>query len=124
MPSPRATGAWRGKRKSPQRSKDQPVASVRLRWSGPNFNWEEFARDSPLEGGGFEPSVPGREITVMEDGPGCLEKGADLLGNRRFESTSLQRGVRCEPGYSRPTFVTAARLPGLARRPVVSLGVV
>jgi hypothetical protein len=29
--------------------------------------------------------------TVMGDGPGCLEKGADLIGNRRFESTSLQR---------------------------------
>jgi len=26
----------------------------------------------------------------------------------KFESISLQRGVRCEPGYSRPTFVTAA----------------
>ena len=26
--------------------------------SGPNFNWEEFAPDSPLEGTGFEPSVP------------------------------------------------------------------
>jgi hypothetical protein len=32
----------------------------------------------------------------MGDGPGCLEKGADLLGNRRFESTSLQGRV-CEP---------------------------
>jgi hypothetical protein len=33
----------------------------------------------------------------MGDGPGCLEKGADLLGNRRFESTSLQRRVHYEP---------------------------
>jgi hypothetical protein len=24
----------------------------------PNFDWEEFAPDSPLEGDGFEPSVP------------------------------------------------------------------
>jgi hypothetical protein len=24
-----------------------------------NFDWEEFAPDSPLEGAGFEPSVPG-----------------------------------------------------------------
>ena len=34
---------------------------------------------------------------MMGDGPGCPEKGADLLGNRRFESTSLQWGVNCEP---------------------------
>jgi hypothetical protein len=40
-----------------ERSKVQPVASVRLRWSGPNFNWEEFAPDSPLEGDGFELSL-------------------------------------------------------------------
>jgi hypothetical protein len=29
----------------------------------------------------------------MGDGPGCLEKGADRLGNRRFESTSLRQRV-------------------------------
>ena len=32
----------------------------------------------------------------MGDGPDCLEKGADLLGNRRFESTSLQQRVGSE----------------------------
>ena len=47
-----------------QRSKDQPVASVRLRWSGPNFNREEFAPDSPLEGGGFELPVPVRQAKL------------------------------------------------------------
>ena len=29
--------------------------------------------------------------------PGCLETGADLLGNRRFESTSLHRRVGLSP---------------------------
>jgi hypothetical protein len=30
-------------------------------------------------------------------------EGADLLGNRRFESTSLQRGIRSEPCGQAPT---------------------
>ena len=54
-----------------------------------------FAVDSPLEGDGFELPVPGREAVK----PSCetLSKtGADLLGNRRFESCSLQQRVRCE----------------------------
>src|SRR6266436_2815006 len=42
----------------------------------------------------------------MGDGPGCLEKGADLLGNRRFESTSLRRRVGSKPV---PTSVHAHR---------------
>ena len=58
-----------------------------------------FARDSPLERDGFEPSVPGRADgqTVMGGRTGISKTGADLLGNRRFESISLQRRVRCEP---------------------------
>jgi hypothetical protein len=62
----------------------------------------EFAPDSPLEGGGFELSVPGRETVKPPRGdePSCLEKRADLFGNRRFESTSLQRRVLCEPTWS------------------------
>src|ERR1700737_860601 len=58
----------------------------------------EFAPDSPLEGDGFELPVPGREAVK----PSCetvSKTGADLLGNRRFESISLQRRVRCEPDW-------------------------
>ena len=42
----------------------QWAASVRLRWSGRNFNWEEFAPDSPVEETGFEPSVPVRQAKL------------------------------------------------------------
>ena len=34
----------------------------------------------------------------MGGGP-ALETGADLSGNRRFESISLQRRVQCEPYF-------------------------
>src|ERR1700738_2949875 len=59
-----------------------------------------FAVDSPVEGDGFERSVPGLRDpqTVTGDGT-ALEKGADLSGNGRFESISLQQGVRCEPDF-------------------------
>src|SRR3984893_19310730 len=52
--------------------------------------------DCLLEGDGFELPVPGRETV----NPSWEKKpGADLLGNRRFESISLQRRVRCEPDF-------------------------
>ena len=35
----------------------------------------------------------------MGDGTAVSKTGADLLGNRRFESMSLQRGVSCEPDF-------------------------
>jgi hypothetical protein len=58
-----------------------------------------FAQDSLLEGDGFERSVPGRgdRQTVMGDGTAVSKTGTDLLGNRRFQSTSLQQRVRREP---------------------------
>ena len=58
-----------------------------------------FVDASPLEGDGFEPSVPGRETVnpIVGDGTACSKTGADLLGNRKFESISLQERVRCEP---------------------------
>src|ERR1700730_17144380 len=37
----------------------------------------------------------------MGDGTAVSKTGADLLGNRRFESISLQRRVRCEPDFRR-----------------------
>ena len=57
-----------------------------------------FASDSPLEGDGFELPVPGRETVkpLWETGLLSGKTEADLLGNRRFESSSLQRGVRRE----------------------------
>src|ERR1700730_15586248 len=50
---------------------------------------------SSLEGDGFELSVPGRETVKPSWETGLLvwKTGADLLGNRRFESISHQRGV-------------------------------
>jgi len=42
-----------------------------------------FARDSPLEGDGFEPSVPAREITLRD----CL-----LIEEVRFAADSPQEG--------------------------------
>jgi hypothetical protein len=37
--------------------------------------------------------------TVIRDGTAVSKTGADLLGNRRFESISLQRGVESEPDF-------------------------
>src|ERR1700730_14491042 len=51
--------------------------------------------NSALEGDGFGLPIPGREAVK----PSCetvSKTGAGLLGNRRVESISLQRGV-CEP---------------------------
>jgi hypothetical protein len=59
-------------------------------------------RLSPLEGDGFELPVPGRETVKPPWETGLLsgKTEADLLRNRRFESSSLQRGVSCEPEFS------------------------
>src|SRR5205807_5449407 len=50
--------------------------------------------DCLLEGDGFEPSVPARETVNRGDVTAVSKTGADLLGNQRFESISLQRRVR------------------------------
>jgi hypothetical protein len=60
-----------------------------------------FACDSPLEGDGFEPSVPGTKepVLVAEGelrGPTGQPKGLFLTRYRWFESISLQRRVRSE----------------------------
>src|SRR5258708_32931108 len=54
----------------------------------------QFVPDSPLEGDGFEPSVPNRSAPAFET---AVERLA--TGNRKFESISLQGGVRCEPDF-------------------------
>jgi hypothetical protein len=61
-----------------------------------------------VEGDGFEPSVPGRETVNRGDVTAVSKTGADLLGNRRFESISLQRRVRNEPD-------TAAEIAEISR---------
>ena len=47
---------------------------------------------TPLEGDGFEPSVPGCETVnpIVGDGTVCSKTGADLLGNRKFEAISRE----------------------------------
>jgi len=49
-------------------------------WQGLNV-W--FVDDSPLEGDGFEPSVPGRETVnpIVGGGTACSKTGADLSFN-------------------------------------------
>ena len=60
--------------------------------------------DSPLEGDGFEPSVPvAREPVYIAEGELRADRRAakkNLAGYRWFESISLQRRVQCEPGVS------------------------
>ena len=81
-------------------------------------------------GGGAESSLEGRDIELSVSPKDIRTSPYDLCANRSdrrqsregdrwFESTSLQRGVRCEPGYSQPMFVTAAHLPDLACRPAL-----
>jgi hypothetical protein len=75
-----------------------PARSGRAQGVAPEI---KFAGDSLLEGDGFERSVPGRgeRQTVMGDGTAVSKTGTDLLGNRRFESTSLHQRVMCEPDF-------------------------
>ena len=67
----------------------------------------------------------GKRQTVMGDGTAVSKTGTDLLGNQRFESTSLQRRIVCEPyfsirarvGYKLTTASRAASMrPGLPFR--------
>jgi hypothetical protein len=69
-----------------------PDRARRGHWHARRLKFE-FATDSPLEGDGFEPSVPGRETVnpIVGDGTACSKMGGDLLGIRKFESISLQR---------------------------------
>jgi hypothetical protein len=77
-----------------------PPSSVncRRRYGTTLIEEVRFALDSPLEGDEFELMVPGLRDrqTLMGDGTAVVKTEADLSGNRRFESVSLQRGVCCE----------------------------
>ena len=67
------------------------------RWDSPRKLG--FAPDSPLEGDGFEPSVPvAREPAILRKVNWGDRRGSqkNFAGYRWFESISLQRGVRCE----------------------------
>jgi hypothetical protein len=73
----------------------------------------KFVTDSPLEGSGFEPSVPchgsrdflsfgkktQRLLRSREPWWRTTERPLLLRRNGEFEFTSLQRRVRCEPDF-------------------------
>jgi hypothetical protein len=77
-----------------------------------------FVADSALEGSGFEPSVPLRECRRSEPlarkETSGVGNGVSSTGDRWFESGSLQRGVRCEPGFRGQ--LPLETVPGYARR--------
>jgi hypothetical protein len=57
-----------------------------------------FAVDSPLEGDGFEPSVPQQiRSDLRTAGPSPITVDSLATRNWKFESISLQGRVRCEP---------------------------
>jgi hypothetical protein len=61
-----------------------------------------FARDSPLEGDGFELSVPGRETLKPSWETGLLSKRERIcgsVGEPKVRIISLQRRVTCEPDF-------------------------
>ena len=62
-----------------------------------------FAADSPLrEMDSNFWFLVAKGQTVIRDGTAVSKTGADLLGNRRFESISLRRRVRREPEFVAP----------------------
>ena len=75
-----------------------------------------------MEGDGFELPVPGRETVKPPWETGLLsgKTEADLLGNRRFESSSLQQTVSLSPAAAfegrEPRFSAPVWAAGLATR--------
>jgi hypothetical protein len=58
----------------------------------------EVLHDSPLEGDGFEPSVPQQiRSDLGTAGPSPITVDSLATRNWKFESISLQRRVKCEP---------------------------
>ena len=70
--------------------------------------------DSPLEGTGFEPSVPGNETAIGRASRHrrnwLLEYRSGSVGDRRFESISLQQRV-----HTNPIFPTDLDSPSASR---------
>jgi hypothetical protein len=59
-----------------------------------------FVADSPLEGDGFEPSVPQQiRSDLGAAGPSPITVDSFAIRNWKFESISLQQRVTCELGY-------------------------
>jgi hypothetical protein len=71
--------------------------------------WDKFAVDSPLEGDGFELSVPGDAIKVFGQGKVGSNRSSDAgeLCGRRSPATSRpwdERRGPCRPARSSPRF--------------------
>ena len=65
-----------------------------------NFDWEEFAPDSPLEGTGFEPSVPGQEKWSMPGSSDQTRVGRTLTLGGSAESSLEGRDIELVWGFS------------------------
>jgi len=62
-----------------------------LHQSRPNFGWEEFAPDSPLEEEGFEPPVPPNCFEIFLSDPSAIEGRCEEPDLR--DSPGEQRGI-------------------------------
>jgi hypothetical protein len=72
------------------------LGAVADRALDPEAVWSKFARDSPLEGGGFEPSVP------LRLGPGGKFQGCRRKPPSRRPCAQLGKS---ESGYQAPAAV-------------------
>jgi hypothetical protein len=61
----------------------------------------KFAPDSPVEGAGFEPSVPREGNHALRTAPLTAASADSFARATRFESFSLQRGVWTKPSNAR-----------------------
>jgi hypothetical protein len=90
----------------------QRTASTTL-WNCSSRGWDLGLADSPVEGDGFEPSVPvAREPDYIAEGELRGDRDGrpkNLVGYRWFESISLLRRVSCEPGERVFTVVPTPR---------------
>ena len=79
-----------------------------------------FAHDSPVEGDGFEPSVPREDEPTCRDGFVRRFQHSQSDRDRGFESCLLHRRVHCEPGFRGRSPSMTAGAPFLQRPPSVS----
>src|ERR1700719_550816 len=85
-----------------------PLTLWQPRRAPPSPRYEEVrvAMDSPLEGDGFEPSVPQQIRSRFRESRVAWRFDRLATRNWKFESISLQRRVICEPDFL--AFATAA----------------
>jgi hypothetical protein len=74
----------------------------------------QVCKDSPLEGDGFEPSVPQQIRSRFRESRVAWRFDRLATRNWKFESISLQQRVRCEPATRYPTRAPVGRKPGPA----------